>query len=57
MNELNNFVVDTVECEKCGLTFKAKGIKRHQTVKHKTAATNQEETQLTFHNIYFSLKV
>jgi hypothetical protein len=26
-----------VKCEKCGLTFKAKGIKRHQTVKHKTA--------------------
>ena len=23
---------DTVECEKCGLTFKAKGIKKHQTL-------------------------
>ena len=31
---------DTVECEHCGLTFKTKGIKRHQTVKHKTATAN-----------------
>jgi hypothetical protein len=31
---------DTVDCEHCGLTFKAKGIKRHQTVKHKNAQVN-----------------
>ena len=31
---------DTVECEHCGLTFKTKGIKRHQTVTHKTATAN-----------------
>jgi hypothetical protein len=31
---------DTVDCEHCGLTFKAKGIKRYQTVKHKKAQVN-----------------
>ena len=31
---------DTVECEHCGLSFKTNGIKRHQTVKHKTATFN-----------------
>jgi hypothetical protein len=31
---------DTVDCEHCGLTFKANGIKRHQTVKHKNAQVN-----------------
>ena len=31
---------DTIECEHCGLTFKTKGIKIHQTVKHKTTTAN-----------------
>ena len=31
---------DTGECEHCGLSFKTKSIKRHQTVKHKTATAN-----------------
>ena len=33
---------DTVECEQCGLTFKAKRIKRHQAVEHKMGPTNQK---------------
>ena len=34
---------NTVKYDKCGLTFKEKGIKRHQTVKHKTAPTSNKQ--------------
>ena len=37
---------NTVKCEQCGLTFKEKGIKRHQTVMHKTAPTSQKKSIL-----------
>ena len=32
---------ETVECKQCGLTFKAKGIKRHTTVTHNKAPTKK----------------
>ena len=56
---------DTVDCEHCGLTFKPKGIKRHQTVKHKNAQVKPLTLSITlilififnfnFFNIYILL--
>jgi hypothetical protein len=56
---------DPVGCEHCGLTFKANGIKRHQTVKHKNAQVNHYIYSITlifvfififsFSNIYILL--